>query len=411
VCGQEYQYDRTSDLTTADTNSAPIQAYTHAPDAPDSHVNAPRVTDKITECPEPFIGPSEPIKESDPDDDPANFNHVRIKTRTVRSQVTGQEETVLPTGYVESGSGSDSDFDLVYDSAEDEWDDYIPRHDAAPEHVSMYIPLYHRRRRASPVPKAAAAHRYIEEATRSPRRPRRASRLQKITNVEDKELVNASREATTTTGTTAGHTTADNRSDELDKNSKLAKAAPKIGKATQDDALRAGIPAGYSYRNWDPAEEPILLLGSVFDANSLGKWIYDWTFFYNGPASPLSELAGEFWLLLIELAGKIKRAEETMLAIRKKESHEIVEDLLEAGDRLWIRFAKLLKICEDYMWELAKKESGGEKTVSMGKNSGREFVDSMFGRDRLLEKTQKLMIDMRLWSERFDHNCGEILSH
>ena len=40
---------------------------------------------------------------------------------------------------------------------------------------------------------------------------------------------------------------------------------------------RAGIPAGYSFKNWDPREEPILLLGSVFDAYSLGKWIYDCT--------------------------------------------------------------------------------------------------------------------------------------
>ena len=54
-------------------------------------------------------------------------------------------------------------------------------------------------------------------------------------------------------------------------------------KATDEDARRAGIPAGYSFKNWDPTEEPILLLGSVFDANSLGKWIYDWTVFYPRP--------------------------------------------------------------------------------------------------------------------------------
>ncbi|KAF1911897.1 hypothetical protein BDU57DRAFT_523990 [Ampelomyces quisqualis] len=189
-------------------------------------------------------------------------------------------------------------------------------------------------------------------------------------------------------------------------------AAPKpTSKATQEDALRAGIPAGYSYKNWDPSEEPIMLLGSVFDANSLGKWIYDWTVFYNGPATPLAEMAGELWLLLIQLAGKVKRAEETMPKIRKKESHEMVEDFLESGERLWIRFAKLLKVCEDYMWKAAKKENGEKKPVSMGKNSGREFVDSIFGRDRELEKTEKLMTGMRLWSMRFDANCDDILRH
>jgi hypothetical protein len=154
-----------------------------------------------------------------------------------------------------------------------------------------------------------------------------------------------------------------------------------------------------------------MLLGSVFDANSLGKWIYDWTVFYNGPATPLAEMAGELWLLLIQLAGKVKRAEETIPKIRKKESHEMVEDFLESGERLWIRFVKLLKVCEDYMWKAAKKENGEKKPVSMGKNSGREFVDSIFGRDRELEKTEKLMTGMRLWSMRFDANCDDILRH
>ncbi|KAI9832251.1 MAG: hypothetical protein M1819_004429 [Sarea resinae] len=186
-----------------------------------------------------------------------------------------------------------------------------------------------------------------------------------------------------------------------------AKPAPK---ATEADAIRAGIPAGYSYKNWDPTEEPIMLLGSVFDANSLGKWIYDWTVFHHGPATPMSDVAGDLWLLLIQLAGKVKRAEECMTRIRKAENKEMVEDFLESGERLWERFGKLLKACESYMWRAAKKEHGVDtKKVSMGKNSGCEFVDSMFGRDRELEKTEKLMTGMRLWSMRFDANCEEIL--
>lgn len=182
-------------------------------------------------------------------------------------------------------------------------------------------------------------------------------------------------------------------------------------KATDEDARRAGIPAGYSFKNWDPTEEPILLLGSVFDANSLGKWIYDWTVFYHGPATPMSEIAGELWLLLIQLAGKIKRAEECRSRIRQTASRDLVDDFLDSGERLWQRFNKLLKICENYMWRAAKKEKGASSgaKVQMGKNSGCEFVDSIFGRDRELERTEKLMTGMRLWSMRFDANCEEIL--
>ncbi|EMF09529.1 uncharacterized protein SEPMUDRAFT_151509 [Sphaerulina musiva SO2202] len=180
-------------------------------------------------------------------------------------------------------------------------------------------------------------------------------------------------------------------------------------KATEEDARRAGIPAGYSYKNWDPTEEPILLLGSVFDANSLGKWIYDWTVFFYGPATPMSEVAGEMWLLLIQLAHKVRRAEEIMPRIRAQTSRDLVEDFLESGERLWQRFNKLLKICENYMWKAAKKESGNAKNITMGKSSGSEFVETIFGRDRELQRTEKLMTGMRLWSMRFDANCEEIL--
>ncbi|KAL5314436.1 hypothetical protein ACEPPN_017076 [Leptodophora sp. 'Broadleaf-Isolate-01'] len=41
--------------------------------------------------------------------------------------------------------------------------------------------------------------------------------------------------------------------------------------ATEADARKHRISCGYSLKNWDPSEEPIMLLGNVFDANSLSK--------------------------------------------------------------------------------------------------------------------------------------------
>jgi hypothetical protein len=180
--------------------------------------------------------------------------------------------------------------------------------------------------------------------------------------------------------------------------------ATKARKATEEDACRAGIPSGYSIKNWDPTEAPILLLGSVFDANSLGKWIYDWTVYHHGPSTPLADVAGDLWLLLIKLAGKMKRAEECLQRIRSIDSQEMVEDFIESGSRLWQRFKELLKACEKYMWRAPKREG-----VSMGKNAGIEFVDSIFGRDRQLENAEKLMNSMRLWNMRFDTNCEELI--
>lgn len=188
---------------------------------------------------------------------------------------------------------------------------------------------------------------------------------------------------------------------------KPATASKPPPKATEEDAERAGIPPGYSIKNWDPTEAPIILLGSVFDANSLGKWIYDWTVFHHGASTPMADVAGELWLLLIKLAGKVKRAAECVDRIKDIDSQETVEDFLESGKRLWSRFKKLLRTCEQFMWKAAKREGG--KSVSMGRNAGCEFVESIFGRDRELENTEKLMNSIRVWNMRFDANCDDIL--
>lgn len=176
-------------------------------------------------------------------------------------------------------------------------------------------------------------------------------------------------------------------------------------RATSADARRADIPADYTLKNWDPTEEPILLLGSVFDANSLGKWIYDWTVSRHGPATPMSEIAGDLWLLLIRLAGKSKLADEGLPKLRQKEHRDTIEDFLESSERLWQRFNRLLKECESYMLKAAERDCPSGSTLSMGY----EFVDTIFGRDRQLERTEKLMTKVRLWDMYFDANCEEIL--
>ncbi|RXG43246.1 hypothetical protein VDGE_07404 [Verticillium dahliae] len=174
-------------------------------------------------------------------------------------------------------------------------------------------------------------------------------------------------------------------------------------KATEADAKRHRIPPGYSLKNWDPAEEPILLLGSVFDANSLGKWIYDWTVYHHGTATPIADVAGELWLLLIQLAGKIKRADEVVERIRSAENKDLVEDFIDSGERLQDKLRKLLKTCEQPMLKASSKKS------SLGKNAGVEFVETLFGRERELDRTERFMQGVRVFNHRFDANCEEIL--
>jgi hypothetical protein len=183
------------------------------------------------------------------------------------------------------------------------------------------------------------------------------------------------------------------------------KPAASVPRATEADARKHKIPAGYSLKNWDPTEEPIMLLGSVFDANSLGKWIYDWTVYHHGPSTPFSDMAGELWLLLIQLSGKVKRSEEVVPRIRAQENREMVEDFIEGGERLMDKLRSLLKRCESPMLKASKRKDPAQ----LGKNAGVEFVLCLFGRERELEKTERFMQSVRLWNLRFDANCEEVL--
>ncbi|EXF82185.1 hypothetical protein COL5a_004620 [Colletotrichum fioriniae] len=180
---------------------------------------------------------------------------------------------------------------------------------------------------------------------------------------------------------------------------------PVARAATDQDAKKHKIPPGYSLKNWDPTEEPILLLGSVFDSNSLGKWIYDWTVYHHGPATPIADMAGELWLLLIQLAGKLKRGEETIERVRSIEKKEILDDFIDAGERLTDKLRKLLKTCEAPMLKASKKSS------SLGKNAGVQFVETLFGIERELDKTERFMQGVRLFILRFDANCDDILKN
>jgi len=187
-------------------------------------------------------------------------------------------------------------------------------------------------------------------------------------------------------------------------------AAPPV--ATEEDAKRHRIPAGYSMKNWDPREEPILLLGSVFDANSLGKWIYDWTVYNVGSRGPIAEMAGELWLLLLELTEKTNRAINIGLKVRSKEKRATVNEYLDSSERLLQTLRLLLKNCEAPMLNVDNDApEKKKKQPTLGKNSGIEFVDTLFGRDRELMRTEKFMQKLRTWSIRFETNVVPILEN
>jgi len=177
---------------------------------------------------------------------------------------------------------------------------------------------------------------------------------------------------------------------------------------TKEECAREwGVPEGYSLKNWDPDEVPVVLLGSVFDANSLGKYIFDWTVYTFGALSSMADVAGDFWLLMIELAGKTKRAREGATRVGDVRLRETAKDFVGSGERLWSDLEELVDTCSVYMWDGRSWRNTGAKAI--GEKAGTELASSMFGRDRQLSETEKLMSRVRLWSTRFDANCGESL--
>lgn len=174
-------------------------------------------------------------------------------------------------------------------------------------------------------------------------------------------------------------------------------------KATEQDARRRGIPSWYTIKHWNPNEKPIFLLGTVFDCNSLGKWIFDWTSQKHGRSTPIGEMAGDLWLVLIQFYGKIKRSEEFVHRNNSNTDPGLNEQLgslnrlLIDGKGLRKRLQRLLKQCEEPM--LMTDTTG---TGRLGKEAGTRCVDILFGREEQLEKTEELKQRMLLWIRNWD---------
>lgn len=181
---------------------------------------------------------------------------------------------------------------------------------------------------------------------------------------------------------------------------------PNYRRANTRDIKRHNIPNGYYLKYWDPDEEPIRLLGNIFDARSLGKWIVDWTFARHGEGEPARKLSGDVWLVLLKLAGKIKRAETaTVEHLVSEEDWLMLRMYITDGDQLMQSFCSLLRKCEAPMLQAAEDEEGRR----LGTEAGFEFVKTMFGKDRQLEVTEGWLRDVRAWIYRFEHTCESII--
>lgn len=169
------------------------------------------------------------------------------------------------------------------------------------------------------------------------------------------------------------------------------------------------IPSEYCRKNWTPGEIPITLLGSVFDAEHLGKWIYDWSIVYYGLDSPFISIAGDMWMLLIQLAGNINSANVNINIVQQQNDKVLLQDFINSSKRLWKRLNEIIRICEKHMLDAIKNNNGNEVHIDAGTDGAYSFLACIFGRDYQLNEVEKLMSSIRLWCKRFDSNCKELI--
>lgn len=183
-----------------------------------------------------------------------------------------------------------------------------------------------------------------------------------------------------------------------------------LGAESTDEALkheaaeRLGIPTGYLLKHWDPSEKPIIIGGTVFDSNSLGKWIYDWCKYAHGARSSYSETAGELWLLMVRVLGKVNVLEQRS-KWRKRFRHvssENLESLIHEGCTLRVNLLGIFSRCEKTMYTKLEYTRDGY----LGRECATAFIEKLLSPKGYLRYTTTCIEEMRSWDQRFDGMTG-----
>jgi hypothetical protein len=191
------------------------------------------------------------------------------------------------------------------------------------------------------------------------------------------------------------------RTDIVDHNKKSVPPRPqKLRAATRKDTKKHGIPSGYSLKEWDPDEPPILLFGSVFDADSLGKWIFDWAHYCSRRGDGFisdsdADTAGELWIGLLGAQGSIQSLEELSETAKAVEQASY-QELISRGGKLMERFEILLRECEGPA--LTAFYIGPQVSIQA---EAELFIQNLFDYHVNRYKTAQLIQDMKQFSSDF----------
>lgn len=152
-----------------------------------------------------------------------------------------------------------------------------------------------------------------------------------------------------------------------------------------------------STRSQRSGETRIALLGTTFDINGLGKWIYDWAVHVAGSRSLAADVAGALWLSLIKLYGKVGMAKASATACTDPGVLGNLVHLIGMGSELQERWVTLLKKCERPMLRCDVLR----KSNKLGQDAGIKFIETLFGRDKFLDDVMTLVTKITRFAAEF----------
>lgn len=165
------------------------------------------------------------------------------------------------------------------------------------------------------------------------------------------------------------------------------------------EQIRYRVPKGYSVRHWDSSEKPIVVGATVFDSNSFGKWMFDWSVRLFGSASRAADVAGELWLGLIRLSGKLF-ALEAVRSCGRDESR-----VRGDGVALWDYIVSLIGSCQDATDRCIRRDKRFWDSEAVASHFVRQFFRVRGRMDAVVQFLRML----ERWEMRFVDVCGSYI--
>lgn len=128
------------------------------------------------------------------------------------------------------------------------------------------------------------------------------------------------------------------------------------------------------------------VLGRVFDADSLGKWIFDNSCVVYGRSVPLTDIAGDFWLMSLRLSAKtsaLGRASDLNM-----DQH--MADLFRSGITVWESYTRHVRMCSEMVG------------TDFSADAGELFVKAFLEVGQYLSQTERVLHEMHQWDRSFE---------